>query len=228
MWTKCKRIIRYILALPKTLYINFRVFDLKDACKIPVICSNTVRISEIHKGSIVLDETPKFGMVKLGLSDGSYDNGNGKKSFLKIAKGGRLVFADSIVISNDFSININGGGLVRIGRGFWSNHGLVLSCSDLITFGDNVLLGWNCTFLDSDGHSILKNSSKEHLNKNRSISIGDHVWITSNAIVLKGGSIASDSIVSQGCIVTHKFNESNVIIGGVPGQIIKTDINWEK
>ena len=43
---------------------------------------------------------------------------------------------------------------------------------------------------------------------------------------LKDVNIANNSIIGFGSVVTKPFNQDNVIIAGVPAQIVKNDIYW--
>lgn len=45
---------------------------------------------------------------------------------------------------------------------------------------------------------------------------------------LKGASVNNDSIIAQGCVLNKKIDIPNVIIGGVPGKVIKAGIKWKK
>lgn len=210
-----KNIFKYILSMPKTLYINFKVFDLHTAIHMPVICSHNVHIHEIHRNSILIEGTPKFGMVKLGISNGSYGAGCNGKSIISISKNGELIFTGVANICNYFTINIGTAGKVRIGSGFWSNYGMLISCSDRIIFGDDALLGWNSTFVDGDGHKVYSISDNNiQTNSKLPISIGKHVWFASNTITLKGGEVGDNSVVGQGCVITKPFPNKNVLLGG--------------
>ena len=94
--------------------------------------------------------------------------------------------------------------------------------------GNNILIGWNVNIRDSDGHNILNINNNEILNPNKSIEIGNHVWIGSYVDILKGASINDNSIIGFKSLVTKKYTEKNVIIAGSPAKIIKTNINWEE
>ena len=60
----------------------------------------------------------------------------------------------------------------------------------------------------------------------KDIVIEDHVWIGTKVTCLKGVRVSKDSIVGATTTLCKKYNTPNVIIGGVPGQVIKENINW--
>ena len=119
--------------------------------------------------------------------------------------------------------------LVKIGK---DSHiiGLThLACIE----GCNIIIGEKClfssdvTFRTGDSHSIL-DLDGIRINPSRNIEIGNHVWIGNKTIITKGVSIAENCIIATGSVVTKKFDDSNVIIGGVPAKIIKRNVNWDE
>ena len=88
-----------------------------------------------------------------------------------------------------------------------------------------LLLGWNCQFLDNDGHDILVNGVAS--NQPKSIIFEENVWISSNNLLLKGTKISSNSVVAARSVVNKEFLEKNVLIAGTPAKIIKTNVAWK-
>jgi acetyltransferase-like isoleucine patch superfamily enzyme len=57
------------------------------------------------------------------------------------------------------------------------------------------------------------------------VIICGNVWIAPKATIMKGVTINSGSVVSYQAVVT-KDVPSNVIVGGIPAKVIKSNINW--
>ena len=95
-----------------------------------------------------------------------------------------------------------------------------------VLVGDYALFSNNIEIHTSDYHSIFDETGKR-INLNADIIIGRHVWIGLGAKILKGSIICEDSVVGAGCVIANRFDEPNVIIAGVPGKIIKKNINWD-
>lgn len=108
---------------------------------------------------------------------------------------------------------------------FSGNTHLALTEGKKIIIGENCLFSSNVVFRTGDSHSIL-NLQQERINYGKDIIIENHVWFTQNVTILKGTKISKDSIVATGSIVTKKFEEENVILGGNPAKVIKQGINW--
>lgn len=94
-----------------------------------------------------------------------------------------------------------------------------------IHIGDNCLFSGDLHFRTGDSHSIL-NMQGERINTSKDIVIEDHVWIGTKVTCLKGVRVSRDSVVAATTTLCKEYNVPNVVIGGVPGRIIKTDINW--
>ena len=105
-----------------------------------------------------------------------------------------------------------------------------------ITFGKEVFVNTNCTFMDrggiiiGDGTMIGPNVSlttlnhdpnpeKRHVTYCQPIRIGKQVWIGLGAIVLPGVTIGDGAIVAAGAVVT-KDVPPLAVVAGVPAAII--------
>ena len=221
------KIVTLLFAIPKSLYVNFKCFDLRTACRLPIIISHRARVKGIKKGVIVLNVTDiNTGMIRLGMSDGAYGKGRNAKSDLTCSPNSRIIFKGTAHIANSFAINMCPNGELVLGNNFSSNYDLTISCSKHIEFGDDCLLGWHCTFIDGDGHSIFDEVGNE-LNEDKAILVGNHVWIAAEVACLKGAKIADDCVIGFGSIVSKEFKEKNSMLVGTPAKRIKEKINWK-
>lgn len=97
--------------------------------------------------------------------------------------------------------------------------------STRIEVGKNCLFSSDIMIRSGDSHSIL-NMQGDRINFARNVTICDHVWVGNRAIITKGAVIPEDSVVGTGAIVTRAFSDKNVVLAGVPAQIVKRDITW--
>ena len=120
----------------------------------------------------------------------------------------------------------NNSGTTEFGNNFVVNKNCSISCDSKITFGKDVLIGWNVIIRDSDGHKIIKDGE---LKKDKDeINVGNHVWICSYVDVLKGTKIGENSVIAYRACLTGKSFQKNSLIAGFPAKIIQENINWEK
>jgi acetyltransferase-like isoleucine patch superfamily enzyme len=79
-----------------------------------------------------------------------------------------------------------------------------------------------------DSHSVIIDEDNRRSNYADNISFGDHVWVASHCVILKGSSIADNSIVGTRSVVTKSFRKKGVVVAGNPAKIIKQGINWKR
>lgn len=96
-----------------------------------------------------------------------------------------------------------------------------------IHIGNNCMVSYGVNIYHTDAHPILDVKSHEIINKVKTLSIGDHVWIGANATILKNTSIAHDCIICWGGTVSGCFSEPYCAIAGNPGRIVKKGITWD-
>lgn len=94
-----------------------------------------------------------------------------------------------------------------------------------IFVGENCLISSGVVFTTGDGHSLLDMDGKR-TNYSKDIIIGNHVWIGRRVMISKGVTLSDETVVGAGAIVTKSFNQSNCVIAGVPGKIVKENVRW--
>ncbi len=212
-------VVHSILSIPKTLYFNFRCFPFSTAVKLPVLVSFRTKILELHRGVITFGCRPYRFMVKFGFGGSS---GIIERKNLICLEDGHVHFDGKA----DFcaGTSLRNGGELRFGDHFWSNKNCTIWCSESISFGANVLLGWNIVFRDSDGHLILDNGEPRPVEGK--IEIGDHCWICSESHVLKNSGMGNDCVLGYGSLLTKRYEENHTLFVGRPAKPVKHSINW--
>lgn len=56
--------LKKILSIPKSIYVNFKVLNVREALKLPVLISYDTRI-QLKRGSLKIDNIQRFG-IKIG------------------------------------------------------------------------------------------------------------------------------------------------------------------
>lgn len=225
MLSKIKKIIKYLIIYIRSFYFNLKCFDLSIAIKMPIIINCDVELGIIKKGSIkIKSKEISFGMIKLGFNGSKFIST--QHSRLSITNDGIIFFEKKCCIAEGFNIYVDGG-IVSFGNNFFSNKNFQIQCQKKISIGSDCLFGWNVCLRDTNGHFVYESNIKKEQNGN--IVIGKHNWITSDVKILKNAVIKNNSIVACGSIICGlKSEENGVLIGGIPGKIIKNNINWEE
>lgn len=224
------KFLKLILSVPKSLYFNIRILGFKKGIKLPILVGYNTIIKEVHKGCITIPDKFKFGMVKIGINHGTDGIFEGSiKSFIKISKESQIIFKGNADFKEGISLLATYGGRIILGDKFSCNRGCYISSDNLIEIGEDVMFGWNVHIRTSDGHPIYYlNNLNQRINENKTVLIGNHVWIASEAKVLKGTSVPDFCIVGFASCTTKTFSEKNSIIAGSPAKVVKSAIYWER
>ena len=154
---------------------------------------------------------------------------------LIIRKDANLKIGDSFSMSSGMMLNPlsrNIKSMIRIDDNanviIGNNVGISSSClwsKESITFGDNVKIGADCLFFDSDMHSLnyvnRRNPPADIKDaKSAPIIIGNDVFIGTRSIITKGITIGDCSIIASGSVVV-KSVPPNEVWGGNPAKFIR-------
>lgn len=212
-------------------YINFlysllfclRYLPIKQALKVPILISFKVK-TKLHRGSIVID-SPNIYRYMITFGYKGYSLIPSAKSLLSIENGGKLVIKGKAVFAQGHRIWIQSNKKIVVGSNFYCNRNCIFRCSDNITFGNDVLIGWNVSFNTTDGHYLVENDIK-HINHG-TINIGNSVWIAADSKFQKNSGVFDFSVVAQSSLVTKIFTMPNSLLGGVPAKLLRTNISWK-
>ena len=216
--------VNRILDVIFSFYFNLRYLPFNFAVKMPLMVNRHIRVRMLKKGNIIINNSQlSFGMIHLGVEKGSFHLAK-RVSTIYIEKDCRLVFNGQSTIDGGFSIAINHGGEINIGKNVHLNANNIVSASSLIKFEDNVGTGWDCTFIDWDGHDIVDLGTDKVINGPKCIFIGKNCWIGAKTTIMKGVSLCKNTIVPYGSIITKKCEEPYCIFGGIPNRVLKANI----
>ena len=106
---------------------------------------------------------------------------------------------------------------ITIGKGVFINSGCHFQDQGGIIIGDGSLIGHNVVLATINHDLDPENHRKNHY---APITIGNHVWIGSNATILPGVILGDWSVVAAGAVVT-KDVPAYAIVGGIPAKVLK-------
>lgn len=96
-----------------------------------------------------------------------------------------------------------------------------------IEIGRKCMLSDSIDIWNSDSHPVF-GSDGQLINESKPIFIKDHVWIGKGVKILKGITIAEDSIVGMGAIVTKDIDKRGSLCVGTPARPIKSGLSWNR
>jgi len=141
-------------------------------------------------------------------------------NLLRVDPGGRLRVRDGFSVYYRGDIIVFKNGILDIGSGF-ANANLRIRCTCSIKIGRDVAISHDVTMMDSDAHELRPSSSP----MTQPITIGDHVWIGSRAMILKGVTVGDGAVIGAGSIVTRDVS-ANSVVAGNPARIIRQGVSW--
>jgi acetyltransferase-like isoleucine patch superfamily enzyme len=110
-----------------------------------------------------------------------------------------------------------GKGAIRIGHFCILCPGVRIGSADGVEVGDNCMFASNAYVTDSDWHDIYNRIA---IGRTAPVKIEDNVWVGDSAIVCKGVTIGTNSIIGAGAVVVDDV-PANVIAAGNPARIVK-------
>ena len=212
-------LLGYLAGVPKSIYVNFRLLPFSVAIKLPIIVSRKTIIRSLSGSAIVNKVRP--GIVRIGFGTVETVDYSYNRTIIDIS--GEIAFLGKCNIGRGSKVMVSGK--LTLGEFFMVSADSTIICQKDITIGAHSLIAWGTLLMDSDHHAIY-DLQHTQINEDKAIVIGDHVWIGSRAVVLKGSHIANDSIVASSAVVAKQYTKTNVIIAGNPAKVVKENITW--
>lgn len=95
-----------------------------------------------------------------------------------------------------------------------------------LIIGDNVHIARDCIIRTSDGQAILDFETNQAINEPQDIIIGNHCWIMTRCMLVKGTRLPSNTAVAPYSFVNKKFDKEYTLLGGIPAKEIKQKFKW--
>jgi len=142
-----------------------------------------------------------------------------------------------IVIANNVRFN-RGGELwiedenceitIGLNSTFEEVHIAVTEPHSKVTIGEDCMFANDIDIRTGDSHSIIDVQTNSRINYAQNIAIDNHVWVAAHVSILKGVTLSSNSVVATRSVVTKKFDNGNILIGGSPAKVLKENITWDR
>ena len=182
----------------------------------------TISDSLIKKNNIEIFGSNNKCNIDLGSKiENLYIKIKGKNNSLFIKKNCKILTGKINIIGDDLHFLIGNNTTIR------EFDSVLVGKKKSISIGNDCMLGSNIKIWNGELHPIYSLTSKKRLNNAKSIEIGDHVWIGSDVVILKGSNISEGSVVGVRSLVKGKV-EKNVVVAGSPAQKIRDNIKWKR
>ena len=164
----------------------------------------------------------KNGSIELGSNQ---IKGSREETRVRLGPNAKWICDGGCDIAYGSSLEIQEDAELRTGF-FTCNSFTTIVVAKRISFGDDVMIGRNVVIYDSNFHSVDGSKSSQ---KEEEVVIGDHVWLATGVIVLKGSNIARDCIISAGSVIKGLTIQEKTIIHSVSEvKEIKYNGQWKR
>ena len=182
----------------------------------------TISDSLIKKNNIEIFGSNNKCNIDIGSKiENLYIKIKGKNNSLFIKKNCKILSGKINIIGDDLHFLIGNNTTIR------EFDSVLVGKKKSISIGNDCMLGSNIKIWNGEMHPIYSLTSKKRLNNSKSIEIGDHVWIGSDVVILKGSNISEGSVVGVRSLVKGKV-EKNVVVAGSPARKIRDNIKWKR
>ncbi len=108
---------------------------------------------------------------------------------------------------------------LKVGKGFYANHGCTILDCNLVNIGDNCLLAPHVV-ISAATHPLEAEARAAGVETTAPITLGNNCWLGANSTIIPGVTLGDGVVVGAGAVVTKSF-PSNVVVAGVPAKIIR-------
>jgi len=109
------------------------------------------------------------------------------------------------------------GGELTIGPRTFVNYGCSFAATARVAIGADCLFGPYVNITDNDFHDLRDRTRQPEA---QPVTIGDHVWIGTRALILPGVTIGAGAVVGAGSVVT-KDVPPNGVVAGNPARLLR-------
>lgn len=133
---------------------------------------------------------------------------------LKIFGNGNLAIRRNCEFASYCDFEVHGKGMLSIGEKTYMNRYCMISAHEEVTIGDGCMFGPGVKIFDNDHIYSPENGVTTKL-KTAPVRIGNHCWIASDVIILRGTTIGDKCVIGAGCIVKGNVPAGTVVKGKI-------------
>lgn len=206
--------MRRWLLLPWSLAFNLRYLPLKQALRLPILLES-IPVCK-GKGRIELSGNISRGMVILG---GVLADFFRKNPFI-FKNDGKVIFHSGVCVRGNSYVSCAKNATIEFGEDVKVNNGCRFIAKKQIVLGNNCRVGWDCTFIDNDYHTLWDIVADRACKSEIPVILGEGCWIGHDCVISKGTRLIEYTTVASFSKVQLKNRKPNTIVAGNPAQVV--------
>ena len=125
-------------------------------------------------------------------------------------------------------ILVDYGDNMFVGKNFFANFNFTVLDCGMVTIGNNVMFGPNCTLVtamhpfvaEERNYRIKEDGTPYTVEYSKPVTVGDDCWIASNVTVIGGVRIGKGCVIGAGSVVTRDIPDNSLAVGN-PCRVIR-------
>ena len=205
------------------MYVCFLLIAIQYAVKCPILVRYDTVLRSL-KGQLLFEACElktflfQLGFTKAGDYDARY-----QRPMLDLS--GKIIVRGKIIFGQGARIFVGENAVLDIDDMFINTAGLTVFCYKHIKIGYHFTSSWDTLIMDTDFHPLLSVETGRVHEFEKTIIIGDNVWLCTRSVILKGACIPDGCVIGAMSLVTSKKIESeNVLLAGVPAAVISRNV----
>lgn len=135
-----------------------------------------------------------------------------QKEFYKLVYRKKIHFGKRVTWRKRFNVLIGENAILEIGDDCFFNNDCSVNVNEKVMIGKGCLFGEGIRIYDHNHRFRDPNVLiKEQGFSTHEITIGEHCWIGSNVVILKGAKIGNNCVIGAGCIVDTDISDDSIV-----------------
>ncbi len=213
-------------SIMSSLYFNFHYLPFNQAIHLPILLYKP-RLLKCRGQIRIVSDNIKTGMIKLGIYEVSIYPNNG---IMIQNDGGIITFYGSCKIGNNSYLSIGSNGILNFGANFNATASLKIVAYHNITFENDVLVGWENTFVDNDAHQVsYTDKTKPQPKPYGKVHIGKGCWFAYGNYIMKNTNLPDYCVIAAKSVLNKDYKVPNCsLLAGIPATLKRTGIYLDK
>ena len=125
-------------------------------------------------------------------------------------KKSNVQFGDRIINDGRVTMIVDNEATLKIGDNVYFNEDFMVSVKSSVTIGSGSQFGPNVKIFDNN-HNFNSTDGVLYTHNSAPIVIGEHCWIGTNCVILRGTHIGNNCVIAAGCIVKGDIPDGSIV-----------------